>query len=413
MDNCYQPGLMPFEDGLQRLLASIRPVKEAEIVPLMEAVNRVSAQAIEAPFPLPSFDNSAMDGYAVRFADLAEGDVFPVQATVFAGKPMFDALKPHHCMRIMTGAALPEGADTVIMQEHAEAHPRGVRFLEPVAVGANVRRVGEDIAVKSVVIGEGQLLNAAHVALLASVGCDTVEVYRKTRVGLISTGDELKLPGEPLNWGDIYNANGPGLTAMLQRMNVEVVDYGVLPDNREVFLETFMKADLECDFVITSGGVSVGEADYTKEVLEQLGTIDFWKLAIKPGKPFAFGRLPNSYFIGLPGNPVSALVTFHVLASQALRVHQRVGYQPMKALKATLKSDVRKSPGRLDFQRGVWSVDEEGQVVVSGTRLAQGSHILTSFSQANCYIALEAERGDVTSGETVDIWLFDTLMSVV
>lgn len=409
MGYCDQSGLMPLAEGLEKLLAGVTPVAETEQVPLTDASGRVLAEDILAPAPVPGFDNSAMDGYAILRVSIQTDKPVPIQGKSFAGDPYRLPLKPGHAIRIMTGAAVPDGADCVIMQENAIAQDHQVTFTKLAEVGNNIRRAGEDIARGATVLKKDTRLNAAHVALLASVGCAAITVYRKTRVALLSTGDELKSPGEALALGDIYNSNGPALRTMLNRLDVELVDFGVLPDNREIFTEAFTQADAQCDFVMTSGGVSVGEADYTKEVLEALGDIAFWKLAIKPGKPFAFGHLPNSTFIGLPGNPVSAMVTFHILGSQAIRQHQHIGEQPMPRLTAKATEAIRKVPGRMDFQRGHWRQTQNG-VEVSLTRTEQGSHILSSLADANCYIALEAERGDVQAGEPVTVWLFDGLL---
>ncbi|TCS40129.1 gephyrin-like molybdotransferase Glp [Reinekea marinisedimentorum] len=409
MGCCDQPGLMPLNDGIEKILALVNGATATESVELSDAAGRVLASPILAQSPSPSFDNSAMDGFAVKLSDTPLETELTIQGTAFAGKPYLQPLTAGNAIRIMTGAALPQGADTVIMQEMAHYNENCVRFNELVKAGSNVRKTGDDFNAGDRLVAANTLLNAAHIALLASAGCKTVEVYKRTRVALISTGDELKQPGEALNYGELYDSNRPAIRQMLVYLNVEIVDYGSLPDQPELFREAFLKADSECDFVITSGGVSVGEADFTKDILAELGEIDFWKLAIKPGKPFAFGKLPNSFFIGLPGNPVSAMVTFHILASQAIRQHQRIGYKPMKVLKAIIDSRLKKSPGRQDFQRGVWSTSEQG-LTVSPAGAFQGSHILTGLAEANCYIALENERGSVEPGEQVDIWLFDEVL---
>lgn len=410
MGCCDQPGLMPLSEGLANILKQVKPVGETESVALSEASGRVLAEDIKAPAAVPAFDNSAMDGYAIALDTIQTGQPVSVQGKSFAGAPFNEPLQPGKTVRIMTGAAVPEGADCVIMQENTEDSEQGVIFNKLAEAGNNIRRAGDDIAAGQTVLHAETALNAAHIALLASVGCATVQVYRKTTVGLISTGDELKTPGEPLQFGDLYNSNGPALKVMLEKLNVEVIDYGILPDDRAQFVRSFEEADRDCDFVLTSGGVSVGEADYTKDVLEQMGEIGFWKLAIKPGKPFAFGQLPNSYFIGLPGNPVSAMVTFHILGSQAIRQHQHIGERPMATLTGRTTETIQKTPGRMDFQRGIWQHENDG-ISVRLTKNEQGSHILTSLAQANCYIALEQDRGPIEAGEKVTLWLFDDLLT--
>jgi molybdopterin molybdotransferase len=400
---------MPLEDGLKKLIALVMPTDRVETISLSEAHGRVLAEDTVAVAPVPGFDNSAMDGYAINLSKTELNKPYPVQGKSMAGQPFTGALEPGKVIRIMTGAAVPAGCDCIIMQENTETTDAGIVFHELAKPGNNLRRAGDDIAAGQQVLSKNTHLNAAHVALLASVGRDTVTVYQRTKVGLLSTGDELKTPGEPLGYGDIYNSNGPALSVMLTKLGVEIVNYGILEDNPDTFRTAFTKADVECDFVMTSGGVSVGEADYTKDILEELGEIDFWKLAIKPGKPFAFGKLPNSYFIGLPGNPVSAMVTFHILGSQAIRHHQNIGMKRMLTLQAQTTMSIRKTPGRMDFQRGVWQ-QTGGMPEVTLTRRSQGSHILSSLADANCYIALEKDRGDVEAGETVTLWLYDELI---
>ena len=408
MATCDRPGLMPLNEGIAKLLAAVSGQARTETVALAAAANRVLAEDVFAPAPVPGFDNSAMDGYAVRAADIVLGKAYTVQGRALAGAAFDQWLHPNQVVRIMTGAAIPRGADTVIAQEDSLLDGAAVGFSELAPLGSHVRRAGDDIAQGSRVVAAKTRLNAVHLALLASVGCASVTVYGKTTVALISTGDELKSPGQALDYGDIYNSNAPALTRMLAKLGVDIIDYGIVQDDPELFRLAFQRADRECDFILTSGGVSVGEADYTRDILEELGHIDFWRLAIKPGKPFAFGRLPNSYFIGLPGNPVSALVTFHLLGSQAIRQHQHLGYQPMSQLQAITTEPIQKAPGRMDFQRGHWQSSAEG-VEVAPTGRAQGSHILTSLADANCYIALEQERGSVAAGESVTLWLFDEM----
>ena len=404
-----QPGLIPLETGIKEMLSAITPCQTIETISLADAAERVLAKDIQSPIAVPSFDNSAMDGYAINATE-STTESFTIQGQSMAGSPYLETLKANHAVRIMTGAAIPHGADTVIMQESAVRQGDQVTFTQIPTIGNNIRKRGEDVAEGDTVLPQGSRLNAANMALLASVGSAEISVYAKTKVGLMSTGDELKQPGQSLSYGDIYDSNRIAVKQMLQNLSVEVIDYGIIADNEADFTRAFKKADSECDFVISSGGVSVGEADYTKTVLEQLGRIDFWKLAIKPGKPFAFGQLPNSYFIGLPGNPVSAIVTMHVLASQAIRQHQHIGHQPMKMIKARSATDLKKAPGRLDFQRGHWQLNAQGEVSVEPVGRQQGSHILHGLANANCYIALEQERSNVSTGEWVDIWLFDHLI---
>ncbi len=409
MDCCDTPGLMPLSTGISRLIKAITSTTETELISLDNACGRVLAKPIVATAPVPGFDNSAMDGYAINVESIKAGTAVEIQGKSLAGKPYSDPLLAGKCIRIMTGAPIPTQANAVVMQENVSIE-NGCAFFDVLPTpGVNIRYTGEEIKKGQIILPSGTLINSVHLALITSVGCASVEVYKKTRVGLISTGDELKSPQETLEYGDIYNSNAPALKQMLLNMETEVIDFGIIPDDPDTLRKTFLKADNECDFVLTSGGVSVGEADYTKVILEELGKIDFWKLAIKPGKPFAFGSLTNSYFIGLPGNPVSAIVTFHILASQAIRQHQNIGYQPMQQLPAIIQSPLKKKPGRLDFQRGIFSL-KDGKIMVRPVRTQQGSNMITGLSAANCYIALEENRGDVHPQESVTIWLFDKII---
>lgn len=400
---------MPLAAAIEQMLHAISPSDRVETVALAQALNRVTAADLTAPTDQPPFTNAAVDGYAVRLRDIQPDARYSIQATQLAGHPTITALASGQVVKIMTGAPMPVHADTVVMQEHTTTDANTVCFQQLPENGSNVRAQGQDVSQGALLVAAKTQLSAAHIALLASSGYADIPVYAKTRVGLLATGDELIAIGKALQAGEIYNSNGPALHALLQRMAVDIIDYGIVQDEPEALGAALSRADQECDFVISSGGVSVGQADYTKAVLCELGEIQFWKLAIKPGKPFTFGHLPASYFIGLPGNPVSAFVTFHILASQAIRQHQHLGHKPMARLLAETRSAINKKPGRMDFQRGRWQL-ENGKVVVSLTRAEQESHLLSSLSDANCYIALEQDRGNVSPGEPVTLWLFDELI---
>jgi len=404
-----RPGLMPLADGLAHLLDRLVPLAGLESVALSDSLGRVTATAIRAESPVPAWDNSAMDGYALRRADLLADKPLNVQGRSLAGQPFTQALKPGHCVRVMTGAVLPAGCDAVVMQEDAEVSDNGVTFDKVPEEGNNIRRAGEDCRAGDRLLPEGHRIRPQDLALLASVGCAEVSVRSQLKVGLLATGDELRQPHETLGMGDLYDSNRPALNAMLSRLGVQVHDYGVVADDPDQLRTMLQQADADCDLVITSGGVSVGEADYTRQILGELGEIEIWKLAIKPGKPLAFGRLSDSWFIGLPGNPVSSLVTFHLVATRAIRKLQGQPDKALPTLSATTTEAIKKTPGRMDFQRGVWRQTERG-VEVRPTRAQQASHILGSMTEANCYIALEQDRGRVAAGETVTLWLFDEVM---
>ncbi|KZE23893.1 molybdopterin molybdotransferase MoeA [Cronobacter sakazakii] len=401
-------GLMSLETALEEMLSRIIPLNETQTLPLLKSMGRVTARAVTSPLDVPGFDNAAMDGYAVRLADVASGAWLPVTGKAFAGQPFSGEWPKGTAIRIMTGAPVPPGCEAVIMQEEAQTSDAGVRFTADVRAGQHIRRRGEDIRQGAVVMEAGQKLSAAELPLLASLGIAEVDVVRKPRVAIFSTGDELQLPGQPLAEGQIYDTNRLAVHLMLDALGCDVVNLGIIRDDPDALRAAFLEADREADLVLSSGGVSVGEADYTKTLLEELGEIGFWKLAIKPGKPFAFGRLASSWFCGLPGNPVSAAVTFYQLVRPLIAKlsGQKEVFTPRLRVRAATR--LKKSPGRLDFQRGVLRTGADGlpEVVSTGH---QGSHIFSSFTQGNCFIVLERERGNVEPGEWVEVELFNHL----
>ena len=407
MSDCYTvPGLLPFEDALNKLLSQITPVKDVLTLPISKACNFILANEIISPLNVPNHDNSAMDGYAFAVQSLLAKNALTLVGKSMAGSPFQGNCELGECIRIMTGAKIPDGCDTVEMQENVQVNENFIIFPKEKKLGAHVRCAGEDISLGQQVFSQGHKLTTLDIGMLASLGISEVKVYRKLKVALIATGDELKQPGQILSEGDIYETNSFVLSEILEKLNIDVINLGVIEDNFDLIQAAFINADKQADAVISTGGVSVGEADYTKAVLDDLGDISFWKIAIKPGKPFAFGKLPNSVFFGLPGNPVSALVTFHQLAMVGLTKMQNTKPLKRTTLKVKCISNLKKSPGRLDFQRGKFSVNEQGESIVESTG-AQGSGILSSLAQANCYIILAAEQGRVNAGEMVIVQLFD------
>lgn len=405
-DCCSAPGLLPFEQAVANMLSQISPITETLALPIEQALHHVLAQDIASPLNVPPHDNSAMDGYAFAIASLNESKTLKLIGRSMAGAPFQGTCRPGECIRIMTGAKMPDCCDSVEMQENVTADEEKITFLQEKTFGSHVRNAGEDIKINQQVLHSGHKLTAVDIGVLASLGVAEVVVYRKLKVALIATGDELKLPGQALRSGDIYESNSFVLAAMLKTLHVDIIDFGIIGDDFEAIKAAFVSADEQADAVISSGGVSVGDADYTKTVLDELGEIGFWKIAMKPGKPFAFGKLANSVFFGLPGNPVSALVTFHQLALVALTKMQNATALKRTHLSVKCSSDLRKSPGRMDFQRGVLSVNEAGENVVASTG-AQGSGILSSLARANCYIVLPSDQGGVKAGEMVNVQLFD------
>lgn len=406
VDCCSAPGLIPFEQALENMLAAIKPITDVENITLTQALGRVLSNDITSPINVPGHNNSAMDGYAFAHESLQNQQSLTLVGRSMAGQPFEGECKKGQCIRIMTGAKIPADCDTVEMQENCQVDGENIHFLAPRHLGDNVRLAGEDISRDQVVFKTGRRLSAIDIGVLASLGINELSVYRKLNVALIATGDELKALGQPLESGDIFESNSYALSAMLKNLNVNVINFGVIADDEKAIREAFLQADAQADAVISSGGVSVGDADYTKLVLEQIGEIAFWKIAMKPGKPFAFGKLPNSIFFGLPGNPVSAMVTADLLAMPALMKLQNYQTTPAITLRAKTVTDLRKAPGRMDFQRGVLSYNGQGELMVTSTG-NQGSGILTSIAAANCYIVLPAEQGRVKANATVNIRLFE------
>lgn len=406
---CDTQDLISIETALSNLCEAAVAVSEHQLVEVNDCVGRVLAADIQSTINVPAYDNSAMDGFAIKAADIDDGQSLTLVGAALAGHPFEGKVQQGQCIRIMTGAPVPEGANAVVMQERAEVTDKSVSFSVTTSAGANIRRAGEDIATGTVILTKGRLLTVADCGLLASLGINKVSVNRKIRAAIFATGDELKTAGEPLSFGQIYESNRTTIIAMLKRLDVEVIDLGIISDDKNQLRAAFIEANDKADVVISSGGVSVGEADHTKDILQEQGTVGFWKLAIKPGKPFACGKLSDSYFLGLPGNPVSAMVTFHQLAVPFIR--RLAGQSDIKPIRfnAILSEDIRKRPGRVDFQRGIFSADFASNSGVASVKSTgkQGSGILSSLSKANCYIILERERGDVKAGETVMVELFD------
>ncbi|QIL90016.1 molybdopterin molybdenumtransferase MoeA [Microbulbifer sp. SH-1] len=407
-DACAENGLRSVEAAKQMLIDSINPITETEIIPLSQACGRVLAAPVLSALNLPPCDNSAMDGYAL----CGESERYTLMGKSLAGHPFAGTLEPGQATRITTGAAVPAGADRVQMQENCTLEGDQLTMSRPAKPGENIRRRGEDVHTGQSLIPVGAKIKVPHIALLAAAGVAEVTVLRKLKAALLSIGDELKPIGTPaseLGDGDIYDSNRIALYAALEQLDADILDLGCYPDQPEEIREAFIHARNNADFVITSGGVSVGEADYTKTVLQELGEIDFWKLAIKPGKPFAFGRLPKTngetLFFGLPGNPVSAIVTLYQLvvpALEKLRGTSEQYRQPPVQLRARLLNGIRKKPGRTDYQRGFTYRDGDGIQVVE-TRGIQGSHILSGFASANCFVVLPREGGDCETGDWVTV----------
>ncbi|CZF79309.1 Molybdopterin molybdenumtransferase [Grimontia celer] len=411
MGCCDTPGLMPVSEAITTLLDNTTPLAETEVVSLVNAQNRITAEDIRSPLNVPPFANSAMDGYALRTSDLGESSTLTLAGKSFAGVPFEGEWPKGSCIRIMTGAEVPEGADAVIMQEQTMVDGGQITFTASAQPQQNIRPIGDDVKAGDVVIPKGTLLTPREVPMLATLGISEVTVIRRPKVAFFSTGDELRQVGETLGKGEIYDSNRYTIRAMLEKMHCEAIDLGVIPDCPDQLREAFLKAAAEADVIVTSGGVSVGEADYTKDILDQEGEVGFWKIAIKPGKPFAFGKVKNALFCGLPGNPVSVLVTLHVLVQPLLaKLAGHTQWQPAIALKAKAETRFKKAPGRADYQRAIYRTDENGDLLVSTTG-NQGSGAFSSLSLANCFAVLEQDRGHIEVGETVTIEPFNAVLN--
>ncbi len=401
----YDPNSMPVSKAREYIRAVLEPVTTFERLHIRQALGRVLAADVISPVDVPGHDNSAMDGYAVRFADLkpdAEANLKLI-GTAFAGKPFDGKISTGDTVRIMTGAVIPQGADTVIMQERAKASGDNVSVTAVPKAGTNTRKAGEDLKKGEPALNKGQLVRPAELGLMASLGIGEVSVYRRLRVAFFSTGDELVSIGQPLGPGQIYDSNRYTLYGMLTRAGCELLDMGVIRDTPEAIEKAFAEASEAADVIITSGGVSVGEADYVKQILDRLGEVLFWKIAMKPGRPMAYGKIGGAHFFGLPGNPVAVMVTFYQFVRDALAVLQgQTTIKPLPTLKARCTAPIKKAPGRTEFQRGILSRGEDGEWTVKPTG-DQGSGILSSMSQAHCFIVLPTETGRLDAGAIVEV----------
>lgn len=405
----YDPNSMAVEQAREYIKAFLSPVKETEKISLMSSLGRILAENMIAPHNVPNHDNSAMDGYAFSAQDLAaDGSTqFKVTGSVFAGNALIGEVQRGACIKIMTGAAIPAGVDTVIPQERVKITGDLIEITEPIKQGANVRYAGEDLAQGQIVLPIGHMIKPADLGLIASLGIGEVSVYRKLRVSFFSTGDELASIGSTLKQGQVFDSNRYTIFGMLSRLGVEIEDLGAIPDDPALLEKTLKQAVENSDVVITSGGVSVGEADFMKQLLQKLGQVLFWKIAMKPGRPLAYGKIGNAHYFGLPGNPVAVMVTFYQFVRQALLgLMGQPSPSVLPMLNALCVTPIRKLKGRTEFQRGILFLADNNtwQVKTTGN---QSSGVLSSMSQGNCFIVLGEEVGNIEAGETVQVQLFD------
>ncbi len=407
----FETDSLTVEEARQRIQGIIGAIKGFEKVALRSGLGRVLAEDVVSTIDVPSHTNSAMDGYALAGSQLPETGVksLKVIGAAWAGQPFEATPGPGECVRIMTGAKMPEGTDTVVMQEQVERDGNTARIGAGHRPGQNVREAGEDLSAGAIAAHRGKRLTPAELGLLASLGVPEVRVTRRLRVAFFSTGDELRSVGETLKESEIYDSNRYTLYGMLGRLGVDAVDMGVVPDTRDALRQTFHDAAENVDVVITTGGVSVGEADFVKDILAELGKVNFWKIAIKPGRPLAFGKVSNAVFFGLPGNPVAVMVTFYAFVQPALRLMAGEDHVRPARPRVAAGSRLKKKPGRTEFVRGHLHTDENGRAVVDKTGF-QGSGILSSMSRANCFMVLPPECAGVEAGELVEVELFEGLV---
>lgn len=415
--SAYDPDALTVAQAQAIVAAFVAPVEAIEQVALRSALDRVLATDIISPINVPSHDNSAMDGYALRGADLGGGQPVSLRivGTVYAGDAHDTQVGAGECLRIMTGAVMPAGCDTVIPQEFTTtADNDSITFAAgAVRPGDNRRFAGEDLQAGSAALPAGTIIRPADLGLLASLGIAEVPVRRRLRVAFFSTGNELRSIGQTLDQGCVYDSNRYTLFGMLTRLGCDLIDMGVVRDDPAALEAALRTACESADAIITSGGVSVGAADYTKQIMAELGDVSFWKIGMRPGRPMAFGRISSNgksaYLFGLPGNPVAVMVTFYFMARGALLRMMGAVDTPLPLLQVRSQAPIRKKPGRTEYQRGIVSRDADGrqQVRITG---AQGSGILRSMSEANCMVVLGDAQGSVAAGDFVDVVLFDGLV---
>lgn len=413
--NGYDPDALRVQDAQRIIRDFVQPVRAVEMVALRAALGRVLARDLVSPINVPAHDNSAMDGYALRGGDLpADGTVtLKVVGIAYAGKPLDIVPEPGECVRIMTGGVMPAGCDSVLPQEFAESTTIDTVTLRAGAIrpGDNRRLAGEDLKAGSPALKAGRVIRPADLGLCASLGFAEIPVQRRLRVAFFSTGDELRSIGETLDEGCVYDSNRYTIYGMLQRLGCEIIDMGVVRDSPEALAQALRTACENADAIITSGGVSVGAADYTRQVMAELGDVTFWKIGMRPGRPLAFGRISSNgrsaFLFGLPGNPVAVMVSFYFFAREALLRMMGAG-APLPLLRARSTEAIRKKPGRTEYQRGIVArgADGEPEVRITGS---QGSGILRSMSEANCMVVLHDGQGNVAAGEMVDILPFEGL----
>lgn len=409
-DECVTPGLKPVDETIADLIAAIASQPATEIVSTDNLLDRILAEPLTCPVNFPPWPASAMDGYAFKYHDNLKGTELSITGTALAGHPFAGSVKEGECVRITTGAPLPAGTDTVEMQENCHVDNKHLRLNETIISGQHVRQIGSSIRAGQEILPAGIKIGPKEQAIIASSGISEANVFKRITIAVFTTGDELVSPGQSLEPGQIYDSNRLSMISMCQRMGYDTLDYGLVADNPDDIRRVMNEAAQSADVLMTSGGVSVGDADYIKPVLEEIGELVVWKVAIKPGKPLAIGRIGDCHFFGLPGNPVSTIVTLNQVVKPALQKLSGEQLSSAFRFQATCINDLRKAPGRRDYQRGIAEVTADGNWQVRSTG-PQGSGRLVSVSEGNCYIILEPENAGVKAGEIVTIELFDQSLS--
>ncbi len=414
-DDPAEPALLPVAEAKRRIAELVPALQDVENVNTVVSAGRVLARAILSPLNVPAATNSAMDGYAISHGDIPQSgeQSLDVVGECYAGRPYPHKVNPGEAVRIFTGGVMPHGTDTVVIQEHVAVDGGKVRIDHDVQAMRNVRLAGEDIKQGETVLEAGRKLSAADIGLIASLGISEVVVTRRLKVAFFSTGDEVqsldKAITEGLPDGMVYDSNRHTLRCLLQALGVEAIDLGIVKDTFDDTYQALKTASEQADVVVSSGGISAGDADYVTKAFHQLGDVAFWKIAMRPGRPLASGKIGEAAFFGLPGNPVAVMVTFLAFVQPAIK--RRMGMlstEPM-AIPARASARMKKTPGRMEYQRGIMSVSDDGAVQVALTG-KQGAGRLSSMSVANCLIVLSEQQGTVEVGDTVSVWPFDGLL---
>ena len=394
---------LSLEEALNKALNAATAINDVEQVSIFDANNRILAQDVIAHVDVPPWDNSAMDGYAITVEDLNHSDVFEVQGVITAGMRADVPLEKGKAFKIMTGAPVPPNANAVVMIENTESRDSKVAIKKHPAIQENIRKKANDIAYGDTLISKGTRLHAEHLMLLSSQGKNTVSVFRKLRVGVVATGSELAAPGVPRKATQIFESNRVGISSILSNQNVELVDFGIVEDDEASLRKLFVEASERVDVMVSSGGVSVGDADYVKDIIAELGAIDFWKVAVKPGKPFALGKINNTLFCGLPGNPVSSFVTARLLVVPIIKKMQGQAQQDEPFfVNARVTKPLKRRPGRRDFQRATMIRNQQGEWEVTPFK-SQSSGVMTSITSANCLMVVHEDISELNVGDTVPV----------